>query len=89
MTVVSDSSPLISLSRIGLLELLARIYHTVLITPEVYAEVVMAGKGLAGSLEVAGASWIDVRQIGSHAGFAGAPSRSIFFRTSLGLTGSC
>lgn len=38
MTVVSDSSPLILLSRIGLLEILEQLYSVVLITPEVERE---------------------------------------------------
>ena len=58
MTIVSDSSPLITLAKIGCLELLLQLYQTIIITPQVYAEVVSKGSGLAGSSEVANASWI-------------------------------
>ena len=49
MKVLSDSSPLITLAKIGRLDLLRELYSTVTITPEVYAEVVFDGTGLAGS----------------------------------------
>ncbi len=63
MTVVSDSSPLIILAKIGRLELLPRLYRTITITPQVYAEVVVVGEGLAGSAEIASAKWIDVKPV--------------------------
>ena len=63
MTVVSDSSPLITLAKIGRLELLPQLYQTVAITPQVYAEVVVSGAGLSGSAEIAASKWIDVRPI--------------------------
>ncbi|MBI3646323.1 MAG: DUF3368 domain-containing protein, partial [Acidobacteriales bacterium] len=46
MRVVSDSSPLITLAKIGRLELLPQLYQAITITPEVYAEVVVSGAGL-------------------------------------------
>lgn len=58
MTVLSDSSPLITLSKIGRLDLLPQLYETVTITPEVYAEVVVGGAGLAGSSQISTAKWI-------------------------------
>ena len=61
MRVVSDSSPLITLAKIGRLELLPRLYQTITITPEVYAEVVVSGAGLAGSSQIAAAKWVDVK----------------------------
>lgn len=63
MTVVSDSSPLITLAKIGQLELLPRLYGKISITPQVYHEVVVDGAGLAGSAEVRAANWIDVQML--------------------------
>jgi predicted nucleic acid-binding protein len=63
VTVLSDSSPLITLARIGLLDLLPRLYERVTITPEVFAEVVVSGAGLTGSSEIAAAQWIDVKPV--------------------------
>jgi predicted nucleic acid-binding protein len=59
--VLSDSSPLISLSKIGLVELLPQLYDKVTITPEVYAEVVVSGGGRPGASEIAKATWIEVK----------------------------
>ena len=63
MKVLSDSSPLISLAEIGRLELLPQLYVKIAFTPQVYSEVVVAGDGLAGALQVARASWIEVREV--------------------------
>ena len=60
MIVVSNSSPLIALTRIGRLELLASFYKRILIPPEVQYEVTVAGRGLPGSEEVGNAPWIEV-----------------------------
>jgi uncharacterized protein len=59
--VLSDASPLISLAEIGHLDALPQLYTKIAITPEVYSEVAVAGEGLAGALQVATASWIEVR----------------------------
>jgi uncharacterized protein len=56
--VVSDSTPLIALASIGQLGLLHSLFGEVVIPPVVYDEVVVAGKGRAGSLEVSEATWI-------------------------------
>jgi len=50
--VVSDSSPLIALARIGRLNLLAELYGQILIPAEVHHEVTIAGRGLSGAEEV-------------------------------------
>jgi predicted nucleic acid-binding protein len=50
--VVSNSSPLIALARIGWLNLLASSYKRVLIPAEVHHEVTVAGHGLPGAEEV-------------------------------------
>jgi predicted nucleic acid-binding protein len=57
---VSDSSPLITLSRAHQLELLHDFYAQIAIPHEVYEQVVVAGAGLPGAEEVQGASWIRV-----------------------------
>lgn len=60
MIVVSNSSPLIALARIGRLNLLASFYKRILIPAEVQHEVTMAGRGLPGAEEVRNANWIEV-----------------------------
>lgn len=60
MTVVSDSSPLIALARIGQLSLLAEFYGRLRIAPEVHREVTIAGRGLPGAEEVRRAGWIEI-----------------------------
>jgi predicted nucleic acid-binding protein len=59
---VSNSSPLIILSRVGCFPLLNRLFSRLIISPEVYKEVVVAGKGLPGATEVADANWIESRE---------------------------
>lgn len=51
MTVVSDASILIHLSRIGRFHLLKGLYDQIAIASSVFSEVVERGWGLAGSLE--------------------------------------
>jgi uncharacterized protein len=63
VTVVSDSSPLIILAKIGNLELLRQLYQLVIVTPQVYDEIVVRGEGLTGSAEIAACSWINVQTI--------------------------
>jgi uncharacterized protein len=58
--VVSNSSPLIALARIGRLNLLASFYKLILIPAEVQHEVTVAGRGLPGAEEVRKAHWIEV-----------------------------
>ena len=60
MIVVSNSSPLISLARIGRLNLLASFYERILVPAEVHHEVTVAGRGLPGAVEVCKAGWIEV-----------------------------
>jgi predicted nucleic acid-binding protein len=61
--VVPDSSLLIILSKIGYFPLLRRLYPEIVITPEVYGEVVLNGLNLPGAFEVANAGWIELRSI--------------------------
>jgi len=63
VTVLSDSSPLITLAKIGYLDLLPQLYEKVTITPEVYAEVVVRGAGMAGSSQISAVKWLDVKPV--------------------------
>ena len=58
MKIVSNSTPLIALSRINKLELLHSIFGSILIPNAVFDEVVLEGVGKAGVMEVANAPWI-------------------------------
>jgi len=57
--VVSNSSPLITLARIGHLELLWRLCGRIHIAWEVYEEVVVRGSGRPAAASVGGADWIE------------------------------
>jgi predicted nucleic acid-binding protein len=61
--VVSNASPLITLARIGRLDLLASLFERILIPAEVHHEVTVVGQGLPGAAEVRGARWIEVRTL--------------------------
>ncbi len=58
MIVVVDSSVLITLARIGRLELLHRTADVIRVPEAVFVEVVQKGAGRPGSAEVAQADWI-------------------------------
>jgi len=73
--VVADSSPLIALARIRQFDLLRRLFGTVIVPAEVYAEVVVAGAGLAGAAQTANASWIEVRRLQDRSPLAAAHGR--------------
>ena len=63
MKTVSNSSVLISLSTIGKLFLLPKRFADGIIIPKaVWAEVVEAGSGRPGSVEVSSAKWISVQE---------------------------
>lgn len=81
MIVVSNSSPLISLAKIGAFDLLQRMYGKLVVSAEVYAEVVVAGAGLHGAAEVLKSQWIEVQQIRHPTALKEIQSR----RLSLGL----
>ncbi len=66
MRVVSNSSPLVNLSRVAQLDLLQQLYGIVLIPEAVYHEVVVQGRGMPGASAVAGAEWIAVRAVKDH-----------------------
>ena len=53
MTVVTDSSPLVILSKIDCFDVLKELFSHLYISVEVHDEVVVAGTGLPGAAEVA------------------------------------
>ena len=63
MKVVSNSTPLIALSRINKFSLLKEYFGAVYIPKEVYEEVVTRGGNLFGAEEVASAEWIKVEKV--------------------------
>ncbi|HXO19038.1 MAG TPA: DUF3368 domain-containing protein [Thermoanaerobaculia bacterium] len=60
MIVVADAGPIIHLSLVNKANLFALLYRWVLVPTEVYEEVVVAGAGLPGSLELAQATWSEI-----------------------------
>jgi uncharacterized protein len=56
--VVSNSSPLITLARVGRFDLLRQLFEQIHIADEVYREVVVRGAGRAAAVTVAGAMWV-------------------------------
>lgn len=69
MTVVSNASPLITLTKIGALNLLSKLFGKIIIASEVFHEVTVIGAGRPGASEVQNAAWIDVRNYSDHAQF--------------------
>jgi predicted nucleic acid-binding protein len=67
VTVVSDSSPIVILTKLGSFDLLNRLFPCVYISAEVHHEVVVAGAGLPGAAEVSNAKWIEVKQLQNRA----------------------
>ena len=63
MKVVSNSTPLIALSRINKLRLLKEYFGEVYIPQEVYEEVVTRGGNLFGAEEVSTAEWLKVENV--------------------------
>ena len=63
MIIVSNSSPIINLARIGELNLLHQLYEEVIIPEAVWQEVVVEGVGQPGAEEVESASWIKTRSV--------------------------
>jgi predicted nucleic acid-binding protein len=61
--VVADAGPLIYLSAVGSLELLRPLGKVIVVPAAVHDEVVIAGVGLPGAAEVAGASWLTVETL--------------------------
>ena len=63
MIVVSDSTILIGLVKIGKLDLLKEIFSKVYIPEEVFKEVVERGKGKPGSKVIKEAAWIEQKPV--------------------------
>jgi len=57
--VVSDSSPLIALAKTDCFPLLQKLYGQIVISGEVYNEVVVAGAGLAGAADTSKSAWTE------------------------------
>ena len=58
---IADSGPLISLARINPLELLPRLFTSIIVPLEVWNEVTVKGQGHAGAHEVSQVTWMDIR----------------------------
>ena len=65
MIVVSNSTPLIALSRINKFSLLREYFGEIHIPKEVFDEVVTRGGNLSGAEEAASAEWIKVGNVGN------------------------
>jgi len=63
MIVVSNSSPLIALAKIGKLYILGELFKEIIIPKAVWNEVVVKGKGKPGAEEVEKAEWIKVKEV--------------------------
>ncbi len=63
MSTVSNASPLISLARIGKLDLLRHLYGELTIPSAVWQEVVIEGVGQPGASDVEAAAWIKRRAV--------------------------
>lgn len=63
MRVVSNTSPLINLARVGQLDLLHQLYGELMIPEAVWDEVVVKGIGQAGADEVKTAPWIKTQAV--------------------------
>ncbi len=63
VSVVSDSSPLVNLARIGRLDLLPGLFSHLVVPDAVWEEVVVRGEGRPGATEVGTAAWIERRTV--------------------------
>jgi predicted nucleic acid-binding protein len=62
-TIVSNSTPLIHLARIGQLGLLRDFFGNVMIPPAVYDECVVQGKAYRDALLIAQADWLETKEV--------------------------
>jgi predicted nucleic acid-binding protein len=63
MPIVSNSTPLIALSRIGRLDVLRDLFEEIMVPAEVYDELVVKGKDRPGSEVISAAGWIRRRHV--------------------------
>jgi len=70
MIVVSNSSPLILLSKLGHFDLLRRLFNQIAVSQEVWDEVVVRGAGRPGAAEAQQANWIRVASLSNPAQLA-------------------
>jgi len=63
MIVIADASVLIHLAKAEAFFILERLFGKIIIASSVYREVVDEGRGKEGAREVAGASWIGIRDV--------------------------
>ena len=61
--VVSNTTPIITLSLIGKLDLMRDLYGEVLIPPAVYTEILVGGKNRSGIADLQAAEWIRVQPL--------------------------
>ena len=80
MNVVTDSSPLVILTKLGCLDFLNRLFPRIYISAEVHHEVVIAGAGLPGASEVSKAEWIKVKAIQNPGGLSSAQENTAWVR---------
>ncbi len=61
--VVSDATPLIALTKLGRLSLLPDFFGEVLVPGAVYTEIVVAGAGRIGAMEIQAAPWLRMEAV--------------------------
>jgi uncharacterized protein len=61
VTVVSNASPLITLSKVGALRVLPELFGRLIVAVDVFHEVTVIGAGRPGASEVQSAPWIEVK----------------------------
>jgi predicted nucleic acid-binding protein len=63
LLVVSNSSPIMNLAIIGQLHLIQELFGEIIIPKEVWAELIIEGKGKSGTNEIEKAKWIKVVKV--------------------------
>lgn len=61
MIVISDASPILNLVVVGKLDLLPRLYTSIIIPQSVFDEITLSGQGKPGAAEIINAPWVDVQ----------------------------
>jgi predicted nucleic acid-binding protein len=60
LIIISDTSPILNLARIGRLQLLAALYHQVIIPPAVHEELVRSRRDLPPAVDLSSQPWLTV-----------------------------